>query len=242
MAYVYVHKKAGTDSVYYVGIGGSDKDFKRANLKCQRNNLWSRIFEKYGLEVEVTHTGIIWEEACAIERYLISFYGRLNNKTGVLANLTDGGEGAYGHIKSAITLARLKASRKGQKLTEEHKHKLRKPKKFTKEGKAQLRLNALKGQPKAVLAAKSKEAIEKRITKMKGRKPSLETRQNMSIAHKGKTIGFDNPNSKVVVDTVTGEIFGSISLAAIKYGIKKHTLYRMLKNERKNITNLIINN
>ena len=52
------------------------------------------------------------EEAFENEKLCIAKYGRINNGTGCLANLTDGGEGAVGIIKT---------------LSEEHKEKLRGP-------------------------------------------------------------------------------------------------------------------
>jgi hypothetical protein len=44
------------------------------------------------------------KSALAAEVFLISYYGRLDLKTGCLANLTDGGEGTSGHKQSAETI------------------------------------------------------------------------------------------------------------------------------------------
>ena len=41
-----------------------------------------------------------WDEACTKEIEFIKLYGRKDNNTGILVNLTDGGEGTLGVIVS----------------------------------------------------------------------------------------------------------------------------------------------
>jgi len=96
MAIVYIHRRKDIDdsflNVFYVGIG---KSKKRANETYHsRSQYWRNVINKCGgFTVEITHTNLIWEEACSIERYLISFYGRKDLGLGNLCNLTDGGDG-----------------------------------------------------------------------------------------------------------------------------------------------------
>jgi hypothetical protein len=97
MAIVYVHKKKSDNSIFYVGIGVKEKRAYRFN---NRNKLWHIIYEKFDVIVEITHRDICYEEACVIEKYLISFYGRKDKNNGELCNLTDGGDGICGFIKS----------------------------------------------------------------------------------------------------------------------------------------------
>lgn len=58
------------------------------------------------------------EEAFFAERFLISFYGRINNSTGCLRNYTDGGEGVCGYVPSEDVIRRraesLSAVKKGK--------------------------------------------------------------------------------------------------------------------------------
>lgn len=70
MAIVYIHKKKNSNEVFYVGIGEFEK---RAYSKDSRNRWWKFIVNKYDYDVEITHKDLIWEEACVIEKYLISF-------------------------------------------------------------------------------------------------------------------------------------------------------------------------
>lgn len=97
MAIVYQHRRKDTNEVFYIGIGS---DEKRA-YEYGRNHLWQEVVDETEYDIEITHKDIIWEEACAIEKYLISFWGRKDLGLGLLTNLTDGGDGTIGFIRSA---------------------------------------------------------------------------------------------------------------------------------------------
>lgn len=122
MAIVYIHRrndiKNTFKNVFYVGIG---KDKQRAyhKRKTERNKFWRNIVNKIDYSVEITHENIIYEEARAIEKYLICFYGRRNLNLGNLCNLTDGGEGVINYIdtperlKKRIEIAKEVNNREG---------------------------------------------------------------------------------------------------------------------------------
>jgi hypothetical protein len=143
MAIVYQHRRKDTNEIFYIGIG---KNENRA-YKCGkfRSEFWNNI-AKHGYVIEITHRDITWEEACVIEKYLISFYGRRDLDLGPLVNLTDGGEGGFGMI-----------------LNDEAREKIR---------QFQLSLNK-KGKPGR---KKSIEEIEKIRKKLTGRLHSEETK------------------------------------------------------------------
>jgi hypothetical protein len=90
MAIVYQHRRKDTNQVFYVGIGKSEK---RAYNKTKRYKQWKDFVKNHDYIVEITHRDVIWEEACSIEKYLISFYGRRDLGLGSLVNQTDGGDG-----------------------------------------------------------------------------------------------------------------------------------------------------
>jgi len=92
MAYVYQHVRKDKNQVFYIGIG-SDKKYQRAYDIKGRNKLWYNIIKKTDYIVEIIHDNLSWENACNLEIELIKKYGKKCNNTGLLCNLTDGGEG-----------------------------------------------------------------------------------------------------------------------------------------------------
>lgn len=88
---VYQHIRPDTNTVFYVGIGNIKRPF---HLKS-RNKLWNRIVKKNNgsFKVEILFENLTSAEAKRIEIDLIKKYGRKDLGTGLLVNLTDGGEG-----------------------------------------------------------------------------------------------------------------------------------------------------
>lgn len=112
MAIVYEHLRNDTNEVFYVGIGKTEK---RAYRKDNRTQYWKRIVEKVGYTVNIIYKDIEHQEAKKIEILLIEKYGRKDLGTGNLVNLTDGGEGTLGSIKSEETKQKMSEKQKGEK-------------------------------------------------------------------------------------------------------------------------------
>lgn len=94
-AYVYIWFRPDW-TPFYVGIGKSPSRWNPARARDRdRNPLCMKILRKHGAQnIHVqTFTGLTWAQACAKEQSLIAHFGRLDCG-GVLANFTDGGEGA----------------------------------------------------------------------------------------------------------------------------------------------------
>ncbi len=143
--YAYVRKKdsktAKAGTPYYIGKGSNDRAWRRRPCDKVRAPEKNQIII---LEKNLTSVG-----AFALERRYIEWYGRKDNKTGILINLTDGGEGVDGYKhneerrkKISLTskgrpsankgkkqspelLARLSAIRKGKKHSEKTKETTR---------------------------------------------------------------------------------------------------------------------
>lgn len=83
--------------MFYIGISNSsDGKYLRATDKNKRSRFWKSLVEKNGFYHKIIQDDISWEDAIKLEIDLIAEYGRLNNKSGILCNLTDGGDGCIG--------------------------------------------------------------------------------------------------------------------------------------------------
>lgn len=100
--YVYRHRRLDTGKIFYIGLGSS-KNYERAYSKI-RTNWWKKVVNKYGYSVEILAYNLFKEEACELEIFLISLYGRRNLGTGCLVNMTDGGDGTPGRKDSKEVL------------------------------------------------------------------------------------------------------------------------------------------
>lgn len=147
--YVYVHSKATTGEVFYVGKGQQG----RAWFVATRSKHWKNVARKYGVEVRIVIEGIPESFAHDVERQLIALYGRADLGLGPLINLTDGGEGASGAIRSEEDRQKMSARRAG-----------RKP------------------HPNAIAAVKSESTRAKMSAAKKGRPASEAARESRKIA------------------------------------------------------------
>ena len=169
MAYLYRHIRLDKNEPFYIGIG-SDNAYKRANDKKNRNTIWNDIIAKTDYEVDILFDNINWDDACKKEIEFISLYGRKDIKTGILANLTNGGEGKVGFNVTNETRNKLSKAATGRKMAVETIEKI----KLKNIGK------------KRSEETKKKLSESHKGIKVFGRINSKETREKISIANKGK--------------------------------------------------------
>lgn len=114
--YVYVYLRARDSIVasagtpYYVGKGKKGRVYAKHNVAVPKDH------ERIKFIVE----NITEDEAFALERQLIAQYGRVDLGTGILRNVTDGGEGTSGWIPSQEYRNNLSIQRLGKSYEERY--------------------------------------------------------------------------------------------------------------------------
>jgi hypothetical protein len=169
--YVYMYlREDGTP--YYVGKGIGRRAYKKDSRTILPPEDKTRIvFAKKNLTEK---------EAFDHEIKLIAFYGRKDKGTGILRNLTDGGEGASGMILSEESKNKIGKAIKGRKYSEETRKKMSQAQKIAKQH--------LLGKPFPEELRKKMVAALPRGEKHPafGKKVSEETRKKMSLSRTGK--------------------------------------------------------
>ena len=106
MFYVYQHRKADTNDIFYVGKGKGTRAFNAT----KRNPYWKRVVAKHGFNVEIIVDNLDEEFSFLVEMETIDAY----KKRGItLSNLTNGGDGASGLIHTEEHKAKLKGNKFG---------------------------------------------------------------------------------------------------------------------------------
>ena len=150
---------------YYIGKGKGNRAYKKHRKGIGVPKDKSRIiFLKQNLTEE---------EAFRHEIYMIAVFGRKDLGTGILHNLTDGGDGASGYVFSEETKRKQSEAHKGNTtwLGKTHSEETKRKMSDTRKGKTH-----------------SEETKRKQSEVKKGKTYSEEAKRKMSEAHKGKTL------------------------------------------------------
>lgn len=102
--YVYIYLRKSDLTPYYVGKGRRDRAYQIHTVKVPEDK--SRILF---VAEALTEVG-----ALSLERRLIRWYGRKDINTGILRNLTDGGDGISGYRHKQISKMAIGKAHKGK--------------------------------------------------------------------------------------------------------------------------------
>lgn len=176
--YVYLLRRPdkiwadGKAQPFYVGKGSGNRvrvHLWRKGCNPYKENVVQKIIAM-GMEVisEKVYEDLSEEEAFEKERELIKFYGRENNGTGILCNMTDGGEGTSGWELSDETKDKMSNSHLGDKNINYGKP----------------RSDSVKN--KISLATTGRKLPKETLDKLIGRKLTDEHKKNISLAGTGR--------------------------------------------------------
>jgi len=150
--YVYAYlREDGTP--YYIGKGKDNRAYQKRNFKPPSKD-----------RIIIILDNLTEEQAFANEIDYIKWYGRKDNNTGSLRNLTDGGEGASGMILSEETKKRISIAKTNP----------------SDETRKRLRESHLGHKPSEETNKKRSESIRKFY------EDNLEARKKISDVHRGK--------------------------------------------------------
>lgn len=236
MAVVYQHIRLDTNKIFYIGIG---KNISRPYSKYKRNEYWNSIVKKCEYKVELLHVDITWEEACNFEKELITKYGRKDIGTGILSNMTDGGDGGVNPNQNARKIFRDKmignTYRRGSKHTQESRQKIKEKRKlqvYTEEHKNKI---SEAGKGRIVSEETRKKIGEKNSIALKGRKLPKDVCEKMSKSRTGEkhwNYGLsEDIRNYIRQNYIKRDKEYGLRPLSKKFNVTEQTIYRILKQK-----------
>lgn len=202
MAIVYRHRRLDTNSIFYVGISKSNK--YRPYSKHNRSKHWLNIINKTEYIVEIIYSNISYDDAKELEILLISEYGRHDLGSGLLVNLTDGGEGTSNYVKTI----------------EECKHH------------SEVLKKKYKGSGNPFYGKKHTEETKNFISEYQKQYFTYEDGDYSRITKKKYNDSTNNKRSKKVINIRTNIVFNNLREASEYYDINYYVLKSRMRGER----------
>jgi hypothetical protein len=235
MFYVYAHYKKTDNSLFYIGVA---KSVKRFTSIYSRNNLWKNIVNKNGFYYKILFEFDCFNKCFEKEKELIKKHGRIDLKTGILCNMTDGGEGCLN--LSSASKDKISKSNKGKKRSDLVKENMRK---------------RMVGKKLSITTIKKMSESHKKIDKsyLFNRVFSEQHKNNISKSKKGKSVGvgkilteehkkaiskgfkpkFNDDELKKIIEMYNKNI--SLRKIALKFNSNHTTIKKYIKQEIENL-------
>jgi hypothetical protein len=231
--YLYQHIRLDKNEVFYIGVGtvqtirNKYKYYSRSKEKYGRNSIWKKITSKTDYDIEILIESDDYNFILEKEKEYIKLYGRIDLETGILANMTDGGEGIIN--VSEDTKMRRNKSLTGRKRTNATKQLIS----LSKTGDKNPMFNR-----KHSLETRLKISNGIKLNPPKPHKHSLESIEKI----RNSRIGSKHWRSVKVINIKTNEIFDTVTSAAKSININRGYLSNMLNNKNKNFTDFMFMN
>ena len=169
---------------YYIGKGKGKRIYSTNRIIKPPKDKSRVIYLKQNLTEE---------EAFRHEIYMIAVFGRKDLGTGILYNLTDGGDGASGLSHSEESKIKMSEAKKGKSQSEETRRKMSEAKKNQSEETRRKISEAKKG--------KTFSEESRRNMSDASKNPSEETRRKKSVAMSGRKWWNDGcGNCKMMIE------------------------------------------
>jgi len=221
MAYLYRHIRLDKNEPFYIGVA---THLKRAYDKSSRKNkIWKSIIAKTDYRVEILFDDLTREQALEKEIEFISFYGRIDLKTGTLANYTNGGEELNGLWN------------KGRKASEETKAKLREAAKHKPPMSKETREKLSKSKMGHIVSEETRRKLSL-INKGKKTNPWSEEQK---VKNKNFWKSQINRVAQYDLEMNLIKVWDNRTLASEELGIKKDNIRDCLRNRRRQINGFI---
>jgi group I intron endonuclease len=226
--YVYALYAPNEEDPFWIGKGHGDRAYDSATLSGSGNSIYkkrtiNKILESGGkVEIDFVDWDLLEEQAFKVEIETIAYYGRKNNNTGCLTNLTDGGEGPTGHIHTEEHKQKISNSMKGIIRTKEHQDNLTK----SQIGKII---------PEEVRNKISHTSISRESNKGSnngffGKTHSIETVENMKNRKHTDETKDKMRSKKEIKVSIDGIVYDSFIKAAEIFKVSDSTIARRAKN------------
>lgn len=228
MPCVYRHIRLDKNQPFYVGIGNTAK--RPYHKGSRRTKHWNNVVNKTDYEVEILFDGITWEQAQSKEIEFIKLYGRRNNNTGSLVNLTDGGQGVLNRILGEE--GRRKISEAQKRIGSNPEERKRRSERMKGENNPYYgKPSPMKGKinsPEHIAKRKATLILNPQIAWNKGIPRTDEEKKAQSLKISGRIyIVISEENEANILELINKKV----SLRKIEKitGVKKHIITRFIK-------------
>ena len=217
--YVYAYLRKSDLSPYYIGKGSGGRKTQIHTIKVPTDPIRIVIMER----------GLSNIGALALERRLIRWYGRLDLGTGILRNLTDGGEGALGHKHSAESKLKIGDVHRGKIVSQATRDRISEANlglKRSDELKAKMSKNMIGRVPGPV----TQETRERQSRAQKKRFEDPQQKEKLlTAANLGRNAGLESCDKLLVIPPDGVEIeYPSVPKFARACGHKERNVYHMV--------------